>query len=265
MTILHSYGRLIKEPPRKGRFFCYSKLLPLFRQKPESSYLLQRDSGFCRNDGNVLFYVFLAIGLMASLTYAFVKDSRENYSAQSSVRITEELFSQANMIRSAVQQCAIEFPQGGGDIAPLATPDGVITNADNANNPYPIDPDTDLITNAPAGCVATGGAPGCVTLAADNNVKNLTCIGAPIGEANMFQGANNQGRFLPPPSTGFTEWTYTNDANGVYIQTTAASDLASVNALSRLMAKFDTCQADLDYGSCGARCFTVWILRKACP
>ncbi|MCK5555151.1 MAG: hypothetical protein KAI76_02845, partial [Alphaproteobacteria bacterium] len=181
MTIFNFCGRLTKEPPRKWRFFCAFKTeskiitpsspppcalvwkavwpsyksmrrvdtLPDARAESGMTGKSMDNSGFVSENsdsGNVLFYVFLAIGLMAALTYAFVKDSRENYSAQSSVRIAEELFSQVNLIRSAVQQCAMEFPQGGGDIAPLATPDGVITAADNANNPYPIDPDTDLIT-----------------------------------------------------------------------------------------------------------------------
>ena len=219
--------------------------------------------------GNVLFYVFLAMALMAALTYASVKDSRENYASQSAVHIAETLFAQANMIRAAVVQCAMEYPQGGGDL----DASGVINYSDNPNNPYPINPNSALNAAAPAGCTTTSNAAGCISAAADNSARNLTCVGAPLGSANMFQGVNNQGRFLPPPPAGFTEWTYTNDTSGtpapngkgVYIQITAPDDAASVNAVNRFMNKFATCQADLNYGSCGARCITVWIQRNACP
>lgn len=207
--------------------------------------------------GNVLFYVFMAVGLMAALTFAYVKDSRENLASQGAVRIAEELFVQGNLIRAAIQQCVMEFPQGGGDLAPAppAAVDGVITAADNPNNPYPLNPSSALNPRAPAGIAA----------AANDNVRNLTCVGAPAGEANMFQATNNQGRFLPPPPSGFTEWKYQNTAAGVYLQITAPTEAAALQALDRLMTKFGTCQADLNYGACGAGCFTVWALRAACP
>jgi hypothetical protein len=192
----------------------------------------------------------MAVGLMAALTYAYVKDSRENFSAQSAVRIAEELFVQANLIRSAVQQCAMEFPQGGGNMDNTGGSAGVIDAADNPNNPYPVKPTFAFNPHGVAG---------------DDTAKNLTCTGAPTASASMFQGTNNQGRFLPPPPSGFSEWVYKNDANGVYLQTTGPQDAAAINALGRLMSKFNTCQADLNYGACGARCFAVWVQRNVCP
>ena len=217
---------------------------PLFRKRL-SCFLKKGEAG------NVLLYVFLAVGLLAALTYAFAKDSRENFSSQMAVRTAEELFVQVNLIRSSVHQCEIEFPNGGGDL----NADGVIDTNDNPNNPYPINPSSPLNPAAPAGIAA----------AANNMVKNLTCVGAPAAEANMFQGANNQGRFLPPPPSSFTDWVYANDSRGVYIQITASNDASAINALNRLMSKFGTCQADLNYNGCGARCFTAWIVRAACP
>jgi hypothetical protein len=96
-----------------------------------------------------------------------------------------------------------------------------------------------------------------------------TTTGAQISPAvttSMFSGANNQGRFLPPAPTGFSDWVYKNDAFGVYLQTTAPADSAALNALDRLLTKFATCQADYpNYNGCGARCFTAWIQRNACP
>lgn len=196
--------------------------------------------------GSVLFYIFLAIGLLGALTYSFVKDSRQNTTSQISYKSAEELYVQANVIRAAIMECAIEYPSGGGDL----DADGDIDATDNPNNPYPVNPSN---ANNPHG------------VAANNNVRNLSCTGAPAGRANIFQGANNKGRLLPPPPPDFGEWTYINDANGVRIQITGNATAGATDALTRLMTRFVSCQADLNYGACGARCFTAWIQRTACP
>lgn len=204
---------------------------------------------FCSDaEGSVLFYILIAIALLAALTFSMVKDSRQGTSTQVSYKSAEELYVQVNSIRSAIAECALEYPGGGGDL----DGDGTIeaTADDNPNNPYPVNP-THL--NNPHG------------VAADDTVRNLSCTGAPAGKANIFQGANNKGRLLPPPPQDFAEWTYINDANGVRIQI-IGSGSAAPDTLSRLMAKFSACQADLDYGSCGATCFTAWVQRNvACP
>lgn len=208
------------------------------------------------NSGNVLFYVFMAMGLIAALTYAFLKDSRENFSAQNAVNVSETLYAQVNMIRSAVQQCIMEYPEGGegasgGFSYADLNHDGVINATDNPNLPYPINPSSALNPFARAALAA----------AADDSVKYLTCVGAPATNARLFQGTSNQGRFLPPPPNGFTEWTYFNDANGVYIQTVAPNNSGAIDALGRLRNKFNTCQAEINFASCGTRCFTAWLLR----
>ena len=55
-----------------------------------------------RQSGNALLYVLMAVGLLGALTYAYVQDSHDSYSAQSSVQIAESLYSQVNMIKAAV-------------------------------------------------------------------------------------------------------------------------------------------------------------------
>lgn len=220
-----------------------------------------------RQRGNALMYVFLAVALLGALSYAMVKDSGESQSVGSSVRFSEELAAQINMIKAAVTQCALEYPGGGGDMSN----DGVVDDDDNPNNPYPIKPSLALILRAPAGCTTTANAAGCLSAAGDDYVRHLACVGAPIGQTNMFEGANNQGRFLPPPPGGFSEWTYVNDTSGspaphgkgVYIQITAPDNATGAQTLTRLLAKFATDQADIDYDSCGARCFTAWIVRRS--
>lgn len=209
---------------------------------------MQPQNSFHDQRGNVLFYVFIAVALLGALTYAFTKDSRESYSAQVAVKLAEELFVQANMIRSAVVECTIEYPAGGGDL----DLNGVIEPADNANNPFPINPSNANTPNAPAGLAA----------AANDNVRNLTCVGAPAARANMFQGAKNQGRFLPPAPSGFGEWTYVNDNTGVYVTLVGPNNAMAIDALTRLVNKYDTCQASLNTGT---RTLTLWIHRVSCP
>lgn len=197
--------------------------------------------------GNVLFYIFLAVGLLAALTFAFVGNDRDSVTTQNATRITEDLHAQVQLIKSAILECTMEFPGGGGDM----DGDGTIDSADNPNNPYPVNPS---FADNPYGP------------AADDNVRNLTCTGADSAAvAAMFSGANTKGRSLPQPPGGFGEWLYINDADGVRIRITGSNDAATVQALTRLTARFATCQADLNYGACGATCFTAWILRAACP
>ena len=240
MTGLYSYdGDLAEGPsPKEG-----------------SSRLLKRNES-----GNVLFYIFLAVGLVGALTFAVTKGSKENYASQNAVHVTEELFAQANIIRSAIQQCVQEFPSGGGDM----DASGAINTTDNPNNPYPLNPSSALNAMAVAGCTTLNDPPGCTSAAADNKVKYLTCPGAPLAGVSMFQSTNNQGRFLPPPPSGFSEWTYKNDAAGVYIQTTAPANATAIAALQRLFPKFNSCGYDMNYGACGATCFTLWIQRNSC-
>ena len=226
---------------------------PAFLKKPPLAGGL-----FCREAGNVLLYVLIAVALLAALTFAFARGNRDNLSQQKGVSMAEDLFVQANMIRAAVQQCVLEYPKGGGDIAPAGAPDGVIDASDNPNNPYPLAPSDALNPFAPAGIAA----------AADDRAKYLTCVGASAAEARMFEGSSNQGRFLPPIPAGFSEWVYKNDGTGVYIQTAGSNDGAAKKALDLLERKFDSCQVSRA-GGCGLsqpNCFTIFIVKAAgCP
>lgn len=202
--------------------------------------------------GNVLLYILLAVGLLAALTYSYVQDSRENYSSQQSIHLAEQLFSQINMIKSAVIQCTLEYPMGGGD----TDNDGSIGTTDNPNNPYPLNPSSAL--NASRKIGAWPGVSDPIAAAANDYVRNLTCVGAPAAAAYIFQGSGNQGRFLPPPPPGFTEWSYTNDSTGVFITITAsATDAAAQSALTRIQSKFTSSQASVT-----GTTLKAWIMKN---
>ena len=231
MNGLRSYKT--EKPSLRGRFFCFSA---------------------DNEGGNALLYVLLAVGLLAALTYAYVKDSRENYASQSSVQISATLYSQINMIKSSVTECTAEYSGGGGDM----NGDGVIDGNDNPNTPYPLNPSSALnLAATPGGCTTTTNASGCIPQAADDYVSHLQCIGAPAGAAAIFSGTSNQGRFLPPPPNGFTAWVYKNDNTGVYIQTTSSGDGANTIALNRLLGQFTSNQAALS-----GLTFTAWIQKN---
>jgi len=226
-----------------------------------------------KDSGNALLYVFMAIGLLSALTYSFLKGSRENYTSQNAVRVAEEMYVQINLMKSAIMQCQMEFTgyskdvDGDGEIeiAGDLNEDGNMDSSDNNNQGYPLSPSDTLNDSTIASCARTGNAAGCVTASENNNVRNLKCVEAPIGSANMFSGANNVGSFLPPKPQGFEEWTYINDSNGVYLQITAEPGNKSYkNTLSRLLDKFVTCQAEINYNNCGENCFTAWIVHNNC-
>lgn len=223
-----------------------------------------------KNSGNALFYVFMAIGLLGALTYSFTKGTKENYSVQNAARVAEELYVQSNLIKSSVLQCTMEYGKYFSEAGEVGNPadlngDGAVNADDNNNVPFPLEPTDALNENAPAGCTKKSGAAGCISRAADNNVKNLACVGAPIGSAYIFNGENNSGAFLPPPPSGFENWTYRNNNNGVYLQIMGSANNATAAAtLIRLKAKYANCQADINYGNCGETCFTVWIKRTTC-
>jgi hypothetical protein len=214
------------------------------------------------NSGNALVYVFMAIGLLGALTYSLTKGTRENYSVQNAARVAEEIYVQSNLIKSSIMQCTMEYVTGGGDL----NSDGAVDFDDNPNNPFPLNPNDVLNETSPAGCSTNNSSAGCVERAADNSLKNISCVGAPLGSAYIFQGENNSGSFLPPPPSGFDDWVYYNNSNGVYIQITGKAGNSTAEAsLKRLMTKFATCQADINYGNCGVNCFTVWVKRNSCP
>jgi len=201
-----------------------------------------------RQSGSVIFYIFLAVGLLGYLTFSLTKNSRTNTVAQSAFRMTEDLTIQANAIKVAVLECVGDYPGGGGDL----DGNGSIEAADNDNPPYPLSPSD---PNNPSGGAGAG----------NNDVRDLECPGAPDGQRAIYDGVGTTGRFLAPPKNGFGEWEYFNDADGVRLKLVGGEDASTIQALNAIDAKHATCQVDVDYGSCGSGCLTMWLIRAACP
>jgi hypothetical protein len=213
---------------------------------PETDFIMVNAD---KQSGSVIFYIFLAIGLLAMLTFSVIDSSRTNSTAQQGYRIAEDLYSQASNIQSAILECVYTYPDGGGDL----DSDGDIDSDDNDNIPYPLEPND---ANNPA----TNGT-------SDNEVRYIQCPGAPSGEEFIYDGVGTKGRFLPPPKWGFGEWDYYNDSDGVRIEIVGEDDdRASVRGVNAVAGRYEACQADVtENGACGPLCLTIWLVRATCP
>lgn len=208
--------------------------------------------------GGALVYILIAIALLAALTVSFMEPSSQQTQSQNTYNLTSELASQADFIRSAIQECAVLYPGGDADTLP---PNPVFQH----NNPFPLDPRATYLTTP----VAAGDAP---------LVRDIRCPGNP-GDGNpnhqaIFSGKS--GKFLPPPPGMFDEWEWYNGPDGVFFWTKTTNTDAYINtALTKLNEQFGDCEADLIHTAgtpfnmdgagdvecpANAYCFRVWMI-----
>lgn len=227
--------------------------------------------------GSALVYILIAIALLAALTMSFMEPSSQQTSSQNTFRTVTGVQSQADMIRSAIQECVLLYPKGdkciNGNAASYCTTSS-ITDPD-AREEYPINPNSDHYVNA------TPDQSG------DRLVKNIRCPGNNPGDTAdhddhelIFTGSS--GKFLPPAPDLFNDWEYYNGEDGIFFWTsTDKSDAFIVSALEKIDEKYAECEADiidtsvapagakdLDSNSaveCAANnvCFRVWMIRNS--
>lgn len=203
--------------------------------------------------GSALVYILIAIALLAALTVSFMEPSSQQTSSQSGFRALTAVKSQADTIRSAIQECVLIYPNG----------DTTVVEA-GYNSPFPLTPDS---THLP-----TAGS----YRASDKNASNIRCPGKNNGAANQHARIFSGQKFMPPPPALFEDWQYFNGADGVFFWTrTNKSDAFLQTSLEKLNAQYGTCEADivdatasavdLDDGSTiscqsGYTCFRVWMI-----
>lgn len=205
--------------------------------------------------GSALVYILIAIALLAALTVSFMEPSSQQTSSQSGFRALTAVKSQADTIRSAIQECILIYPNG----------DTTITES-GYNAPFPLSPDSTHLPTA-------GGF-----RAANKNVSNIRCPGRNPGNPNEAQHARifSGKKFLPPPPSLFQDWQYFNGADGVFFWTqTNKSDSFLQTSLEKLNAQYSTCEADIidataaaeDLDAAGSitcpsgnTCFRVWLI-----
>lgn len=215
-----------------------------------------------RNDrsgerGSALVYILIAIALLAALTVTFMEPSSQQTSSQAGFRTATQIQSQADMIRSAVQECVLRYGQGDNNIT------GEPTEA-AANVIYPINPNSAYL---PAGLQS-----------GNRNVSGLRCPGHNDGTAENHQPIWTGGKFMPAPPDLFEPWQWYNGDDGVFFWTrTTKSDAFLLSALQKLDDNYSECEADIIDARSGAVdmdsdatsqatcpdeniCFRVWMI-----
>jgi type II secretory pathway pseudopilin PulG len=215
--------------------------------------------------GSALVYILIAIALLAALTFTFMEPSSQQTSSQNTFRTVTAVQSQMDMIRSAIQECVLSYPNGDPNI------DTSGSGSDpGARVNYPISPDSTYYT------AATPGQSG------NELVSAIRCTGDNPGGANVanhariFSGAS--GKFLPPPPDLFGAWQYHNGTDGVFFWlATDKSDAFLISALEKLDDKYSECETDIidatganvamdSYGTTvtqcpsGSVCFRAWMI-----
>lgn len=220
--------------------------------------------------GSALIYILIAVALLAALTVSLMEPSGQQAQSQSSTSMVTDISGQISFISSAISECILSHPDQ----------DSELTATQQKNAPYPINPSDPYFNSQTADPLSDP----------DDKVKWIRCPGSPGGNgptnqnhARIFGGTS--GKFLPPAPAMFTDWTYYNGADGIYIMTTTAkTDPFITSSMTKLDAKYSNCESevidrrslgslsittDTTPGSSGVRtcpanslCFRYWIVLK---
>ena len=190
-------------------------------------------NNFQNESGSALVYILIAIALLAALTVTFLEPSGQQASSQNIVKTITGIRTQADFIRSAIQECVLSYPQGDDtiDISGGGTDEGARQN-------YPIQPNSSHFDVDDR--------------ASDILARNLKCPGRQDGpdvndHARLFGGTS--GKFMPPPPDLFENWEYYNGNDGIFIWThTTKTDAFITTALTKLDDEFSECEADVIVG-----------------
>ncbi|MDB5491295.1 MAG: hypothetical protein JWO78_1144 [Micavibrio sp.] len=218
--------------------------------------------------GSALVYILIAIALLAALTISFMQPASQQTQSQNSFKLTADLSSQVEFIRTNIQECAVVYSKGdsgignGSETSPPAIPP--LTDL-GANKNFPVKPTSTRLINP----VTPVNAP--------NLVKDLRCPGNPGDDPNhtpIFNGSS--GKFMPPPPALFGDWQYYNGLDGVFYWIASdKTDAYILSALQKLNAQFGVCEADVIDASTSAKdldnagtiscplkstCFRMWMI-----
>lgn len=222
---------------------------------------MRRSAKSNNESGNVLFLLLLAVGLFAALSYTFTQDSGggDSAQAQKSFMNEKELEAQISQIQSGIQQCNLLYTQINLSSANLTNTADIDYPLATDDFSYPSSPPSPLPESLPD--ADTEPNPAFMT-----PLDELVCPGTYDSGSGtverVFDGVD--GRFLPNPPTGFDPWTFTNydpSSDGIYVQITA-NIKEGEEALSRIATSTSSCEARLNFNSCGNNCLTYWFVSE---
>jgi hypothetical protein len=220
--------------------------------------------------GSALIYILIAVALLAALTVSLMEPSSQQGQSQSSTSMVTDLSGQISFITSGISECVLSHPDQ----------DSELTTTQQKNAPYPINPKDPYFNTQSADPLSDP----------DNSAKYIRCPGSPGGSgsnnqdhARIFGGSS--GKFLPPAPAMFTDWTYYNGTDGIYLMTTTSkTDPFIASAMTKLDAKYSKCESEvIDRRTLGALnittdttpgdsavrncpasslCFRYWIILK---
>jgi hypothetical protein len=213
-------------------------------------------SRFPSSAGIAIGPILFVIALMGVLALVFASNSGSFGTATTADRVTADINSQANLIRSKIHECYMQS---------ITTNQTITNNADNSTAPCAGSTDS-----CPDEC--EGDPYPCSDQTDGTLVKNLTCPNDPLTtdniQQNIWTGPRNG--LLPPPTSGFTEWRYMDAgaAGGRCFWTELAPSVTKnngiVTGLMKVAAKFSTQEASYDQDS-NTQKFVVFITLPSSP
>lgn len=191
------------------------------------------------NAGIAIGPILFVLALLGILGTIFASDTGGSLgSASTTDRVKAEIAAQANLIRTKIYECHTQYLVHGAR--------SHLSTASCPNDPYP-----------------------CSNQTVGTLVKDLTCPNDPLdgssNERSVWTGLRVAS--LPPPTSGFSEWTYFNagDVGGRCFYTTPTSgngSAAIVEGLKRAATKFSSQELSYDSGSATQK-FVVFITRPS--
>lgn len=142
-----------------------------------------------KQSGSIIFYIFMAIGLLMAMTLSLMNSSPDQARAERARQIVNILEEQGTYIKAAIMECVLTYPDGGGDL----NGDGAIDTSDNVQAPYPLFP---FDNNNPATPTVSSGY---------RYIDELQCPGAPATDSFIF---DDNKYLVPDPPQPLGDWNY---------------------------------------------------------
>lgn len=206
--------------------------------------------------GGALIYILIAVALLAALTSTFLDGGGQSSRTQNAFKTATILNSQARLVRSAIQDCVLRYPEGDSAIAETGYID-----------PYPLNPDS----SDPAYAAFD---------VANRNVSELRCPASSYDQ--LFSGTGEFSSYLPPPPNLMEPWTYFNgnatgvtqiydeDFEGVFFEIKSdKSDPFIEESFQKVDELMSSCEVDHQVGTgtngceSGHQCLRFWVIRRS--